>query len=279
MPELPEVETVRRTLEPLVLNLPIVDVEVLYPRILQNVDVGEFQRSLVGSSFESLERRGKYLLFGLSSKRCMVVHLRMTGRLIAASNGDVPLEKHTAFVFRFSDSSELRFSDQRKFATIHLLTWDNLDEIRGLRELGPEPLEDEFTPGLLGEILAGRKAPIKSILLDQRRIAGLGNIYADEALFVAQIHPARPGGDLSWVEIEKLHSAIRAVLIDAVENQGTTFRDYRTGTGTEGSFQNKLQVYGRKGEPCPRCGETLLHQRIGGRTSVFCPVCQGDGSS
>ena len=278
MPELPEVETVRRTLEPLILYLPIVDVEVLYPRILQNVDSVEFQRALIGSRFESLARRGKYLLFGTSSNLCMVVHLRMTGRLIAASSADVPFEKHTAVIFSFSGGSELRFSDQRKFATIHLRPWDRLDEIRGLREMGPEPLDDEFTPGALGEVLSGRKAPIKSLLLDQRRIAGLGNIYADEALFAAKIHPARPGGDLSWAEIENLHAAIRTVLTDAVENQGTTFRDYRTGTGAEGSFQNKLKVYGRKGEPCLRCGEILVHQRIGGRTSVFCPACQGDGT-
>ncbi|KLU40698.1 MAG: bifunctional DNA-formamidopyrimidine glycosylase/DNA-(apurinic or apyrimidinic site) lyase [Limnochordia bacterium] len=275
MPELPEVETVRRTLEPYVLNRPICRVEVLYPRALQDTSPKEFSKALEGSSFVELRRRGKYLLFEVSTGLYMVVHLRMTGRLIVVSSNQVPIEKHTAAIFQFGEGSELRFVDQRKFGTINLLPPERLMDIRGLREMGPEPLGDEFTPRYLARILKGRKAPIKSVLLDQRRIAGLGNIYADEALFAAGIHPERPGGDLTLRETEELFHAVRSVLTDAVANQGTTFRDYRTGTGREGSFQNKLQVYGRKGEPCLRCGQALQHVRIGGRTSVFCPHCQG----
>lgn len=279
MPELPEVETVRRTLEPYVLGRPICDVEILYPRVLQDVSAKEFSRALVGSTFLDLSRRGKYLLFSVCTGLVMVVHLRMTGRLVVVSSGSVPHEKHTSAIFKFADGGELRFIDQRKFGTINLLPPHRLGEVRGLREMGPEPLEDEFTPAYLASILAGRKAPIKSILLDQRRIAGLGNIYADEALFAAGINPKRSGGELTAQEVEDLFHAIRSVLLDAVANQGTTFRDYRTGIGTEGSFQNKLQVYGRKGEPCLRCGTVLVHERIGGRTTHYCPVCQGGGKS
>ena len=185
MPELPEVETVRRTLEPYVLNRPICRVEVLYPRALQDTSPKEFSKALEGSSFVELRRRGKYLLFEVSTGLYMVVHLRMTGRLIVVSSNQVPIEKHTAAIFQFGEGSELRFVDQRKFGTINLLPPERLMDIRGLREMGPEPLGDEFTPRYLARILKGRKAPIKSVLLDQRRIAGLGNIYADEALFAA----------------------------------------------------------------------------------------------
>lgn len=278
MPELPEVETVRRTLEPYVLHDPICQVEVLYPRALQAVSPKEFCRALEGASFEGIRRRGKYLLFDVSTGQVMVVHLRMTGRLVAYS-GAVPLEKHTSAIFRFASGGELRFVDQRKFGTIHLLPPGRLVEVRGLRELGPEPLGEGFTPEYLAGALARRKAPIKSVLLDQSCIAGLGNIYADEALFAAGIHPIRPAAELSPEEVGRLCAAIRSVLVDAVANQGTTFRDYRTGLGAEGSFQNKLQVYGRKGQPCLKCGAVLRHLRIGGRTSVFCPNCQGGGEA
>ncbi|MGI6149240.1 MAG: DNA-formamidopyrimidine glycosylase [Limnochordia bacterium] len=275
MPELPEVETVRRTLEPFVLDRTISRVEVLYPRVLQSISPQKFTLALVGNRFTSLTRRGKYLLFTVSTGLVMVVHLRMTGRLVAMSSSEVPREKHTSAVFTFSAGGELRFIDQRKFGTINLLPPDRLTEVRGLREMGPEPLGDGFTPAYLARVCEGKKAPIKSVLLDQRQIAGLGNIYADESLFAAGIHPMRPAGELRPGEVERLYDAIRTVLTDAVANQGTTFRDYRTGIGTEGSFQNKLQVYGRKGLPCPNCGQTLQHARVGGRTSHFCPHCQG----
>ena len=241
-------------------------------RALQSISPQEFTLALVETAY-ILTRRGKYLLFTVSTGLVMV-HLRMTGGLVAMSSKRVR-EKHTSAVFTFSAGGELRFIDQRKFGTINLLPPDRLTEVRGLREMGPEPLGDGFTPAYLARVCEGKKAPIKSVLLDQRQIAGLGNIYADESLFAAGIHPMRPAGELRPGEVERLYDAIRTVLTDAVANQGTTFRDYRTGIGTEGSFQNKLQVYGRKGLPCPNCGQTLQHARVGGRTSHFCPHCQG----
>lgn len=274
MPELPEVETVRRSLLPYVLNKQIQSVDVHYKRILQDVSVPEFKYGLRDNRFIEIGRRGKYLLFYLESQHIMVVHLRMTGRLIFVSNSQIPLAKHTSVVFAFSEGSALRFEDQRKFATINFLTPDRLHEVRGLREMGPEPLSEEFTLEVFSHILRNRKAAIKGLLLDQRRIAGLGNIYADESLFMAGIHPERPANSLTKKEQERLYTAIRTVLQDAVDNQGTTVRDYRTGYGTEGSFQNKLQIYGKKGQHCPQCGEEVAYKKVVGRTSHFCPTCQ-----
>ncbi len=274
MPELPEVETVRRSLLPNVLNKPIQSVDVHYERILQDASVSEFKHALRSHHFIDIVRRGKYLLFYLESERIMVVHLRMTGRLIYVSNSEIPLEKHTSVVFTFSDGTGLRFEDQRKFATINLLTSDRLHEVRGLREMGPEPLSETFSLEVFSEMLSSRSARIKGLLLDQRRIAGLGNIYADESLFMAGVHPERPANSLTEQEKTRLYSAIRTVLQDAIDNQGTTIRDYRTGYGAEGSFQNKLQIYGKKGGVCPRCGGDLAHKKVVGRTSHFCPNCQ-----
>ncbi|NMB20403.1 MAG: DNA-formamidopyrimidine glycosylase [Firmicutes bacterium] len=274
MPELPEVETVRRSLLPVVLEKSIEKVEIPYPRILQHITVQDFQAQLLGRRFLDLIRRGKYLIFDLEGELELVAHLRMTGRLIYYSDSAIGRAKHTSAIFSFGSLGELRFEDVRKFGTLDLVKEGEYDQIKGLKELGVEPLSKEFTWQLLAEMTKDRSAKIKGLLLDQSKIAGLGNIYVDESLFLAKIHPERTAQSLKQAEIKRLHRAIQEVLAEAIEGQGTTLRDYRTGYGREGSFQNKLQIYGKKGEKCPRCGVDLEHKKVAGRTSHYCPACQ-----
>lgn len=274
MPELPEVETVRRSLLPVVLDKQIETVDVYYERILQNISVTEFQEQLQNNKFLDLTRRGKYLVFSLEGDLELVAHLRMTGRLIFYSDHAIPLAKHTSVVFSLGSAGALRFEDVRKFATLDLVKKGEYSTIKGLHTLGVEPLSNEFSLETFQEMVKNRTAKIKGLLLDQTKIAGIGNIYADESLFQAQVHPERAANSLSKSEVKRLYQAIREVLQDAIDNQGTTFRDYRTGYGQEGSFQNKLQIYGKKGENCPRCGVELEYKKVVGRTTHYCPACQ-----
>lgn len=274
MPELPEVETVRRSLIPVVLQKPIKSVDVYYERILQHIQAQGFRDQLLGRRFLDLSRRGKYLVFQLEGELELVAHLRMTGRLIYYSDSSIARAKHTSVIFGFGSGGELRFEDVRKFATLDLVKAGEYEQIKGLAQLGIEPLSEDFTLRVFQEIIENRTAKIKGLLLDQSKIAGLGNIYADESLFLARIHPERPAHSLKKAETKRLHQAIKGVLAEAIEGQGTTLRDYRTGYGREGSFQNKLQIYGKKGEKCPRCGVDLEHKKVAGRTSHYCPACQ-----
>lgn len=274
MPELPEIETIRRSLLPVVLRKPIESVEILVPRILPHGRAEDFTARLLGRSFLDLKRRGKYLIFSVQGGLELVAHLRMTGRLIYYSDAGIPRSRHASAVFSFRSRDELRFEDLRKFGTLDLVPQGEYQTIHGLYTMGVEPLSEEFTADFFHRLLEGRQTRIKALLLDQKKIAGLGNIYADESLFRAGIHPERSAASLTEAEAERLHAAIQSVLTEAIANQGTTFRDYRTGFGREGSFQNRLQVYGKKGENCPRCGGVLQYKKVGGRTSHFCPTCQ-----
>lgn len=274
MPELPEVEIVRQSLLSVVLHKTIHKVDVYVERILQNRPVEDFRLLLEGSSFEGLSRRGKYLIFHLDNGLELVIHLRMTGSLIYVSDNEIPVEKHTSAIFGFSDGDAMRFEDIRKFATLDLVPQGDYSSIRGLASMGMEPLSEEFTSNVLKEVLKGRSGKIKSLLLDQTKVAGVGNIYADEILFLSRIHPERPASSLKPREIIHLHQAIVTVLEEAIVWQGTTIRNYRTAYGQKGEFQNKLQIYGKKGENCPRCGVNLEHKKVAGRTSHFCPKCQ-----
>lgn len=274
MPELPEVETVRRSLLPVVIDKPIETIEVSYDKILQHIAPEAFREKLRGRRFLDITRRGKYLIFHIDQPLDMVAHLRMTGRLVFYSNSDIPREKHTSVIFTFTSGGDLRFEDVRKFGTIDLVPRGEYGQVKGLASLGVEPLSEDFTVKFLQELTAQSGAMIKGLLLDQSKIAGLGNIYADESLFMAGIHPERQGSSLGEAEVEKLHGAIQEVLAEAIKGQGTTLRDYRTGYGRQGSFQNKLQVYGKKGEKCPRCGVDLEYKKVAGRTSHYCPACQ-----
>ena len=274
MPELPEVETVRQSITPHIINKTIVEVQIHYAKVLPKNNIEQFTRSVQSDKIIDIQRRGKYLLFLMESGFWMIIHLRMTGRLLYYKNSDAQLAKHTSAVFTFTDKSQLRFMDQRKFGTIYFLPELDLPTITGLYTIGPEPLSLEFTPQVLQKALASSGVKIKGFLLDQKRLAGLGNIYADEVLFRAKIHPAKPACQLSEEEIIALHESVQRVLQEAIDHHGTTIKDYRTGSGTKGEFQNYLQVYGQTKQPCAICSETILRMRIAGRSSHYCPSCQ-----
>ncbi|WP_374711903.1 bifunctional DNA-formamidopyrimidine glycosylase/DNA-(apurinic or apyrimidinic site) lyase [Symbiobacterium terraclitae] len=272
MPELPEVETVRRTLYPRVVGRRIERVEVLTRRQIYYPDADTFVAELEGATFTDIGRRGKYLLFSLGPA-LLVAHLRMSGHLYVTEPGR-SRTKHLHVVFHLDDGMELRYDDQRKFGGFHLLGPDRQGMPPGLANLGPEPLSDEFTPEALAAALAGRRTPVKAALLNQALVAGLGNIYADEALFCARIHPARQAASLAPDEVVRLHGCIRRVLTAAVEKRGTTFSLYRDGEGNEGDMYDELQVFDRTGQPCPICATPIVKVVVAQRGTHFCPRCQ-----
>ncbi len=271
MPELPEVETIRRDLAPRLLGRTITRVEVPVDRVpvIKGIDEADFRERLVGSEVQAVERRGKFLAFHLRSGDHLVVHLRMTGALLHRQPSDPP-DRYVRAILSLDDGSEVRFSDLRKFGGLWLV--EDLSEV--LDGLGPEPLGDSFTEEMLAVILAGRKAPVKAVILDQRRLAGIGNIYADEALYEAGIDPRRLGGDLTPDEVSRLYRAIRQVLEAGVESRGASFRDYIDADGREGSMQLYVKVFRRTGKPCYRCGAPIERVKVGGRSTHFCPKCQ-----
>lgn len=285
MPELPEVETIRRTLAPRVTGKIIGSVQVLEPRLLRYAP-GLSPERLAGTvrsrRLAAPRRRGKYLLLPLvPGPECLLIHLGMTGRLLAVPAADGPSVpgrpafEHLALRLDIEDGGTgLQLIDPRKFAFLDLIRPGCYDGPPGFTSLGPEPLSSAWTAEQLAASLKKRRAPIKSVLLDQRVVAGLGNIYTDEALFRAGLHPAREAGELGKEEVDRLYTAIREVLTEAIEAGGTTFRDYRDAEGRMGEFVRQLQVYGREGKPCPVCGISIERLRVGGRSARFCPRCQ-----
>ncbi len=274
MPELPEVETVRRGVEPAVTGRTVRAVRFTPQgeRLLQGISPTEFSDYLIGRRFEALNRRGKYLVFVLDDGRFLIAHLRMTGRLEVEPTGTEEGQFFRAAI-TLDDGNELRWRDVRRFGT-----WEVAGDLSALLcKLGPEPLEDDYLPSVLSAALTGRHAPIKSVLLDQRRVAGMGNIYVDEALHRAQIHPRRPAGSLSEAEVLALHAAMREVLQKGIHNSGTTLRDYVNAYGQEGRNQEHLNVYQRTGLPCHRCGTGVSRIVVAGRGTHFCPDCQPAG--
>jgi formamidopyrimidine-DNA glycosylase len=273
VPELPEVETVRVSLEPAVVGRRFERVEITDPRLTRPLDPQEVSAELNGEVVQALERRGKYLIFRFRSGRVLLIHLRMTGTLGHHRNGGLEDDPHRRAVVTLDDGSDVTYRDVRRFGTWLLL--DPGEETEYLtRRLGEEPLGERFTTDSLAARLANRRAPIKAAILDQRAAAGMGNIYADEALWRARIHPLTPAGELARPEIRRLQRAIRDALRAGIARQGTTLRDYRTPTGARGSMQEELRVYGREGEPCLRCGTAVAKTRIAGRGTYYCPSCQ-----
>ena len=271
MPELPEVETVRRQLEPLIRGRRIADFELApgAERLLRGASQDAVRAQLRGRSFGSVDRRGKYLGLHLDDERCCVVHLRMTGSL-RFREPDAPDEPFTRAVFQLADGYQLRFVDIRKFGTI-----DVVDEMAdALPELGPEPLGNEFSVDALRDALSGRTIALKAALLDQRNIAGIGNIYADEALFIARLHPEVPAGALRPNERAALHTAIREVLEEGVAHGGASFRDYTDTAGEEGEQQYYVRVFRRTDQPCDKCATPIRRTIVGGRATHWCPKCQ-----
>ncbi|MCG0277759.1 MAG: DNA-formamidopyrimidine glycosylase [Thermanaeromonas sp.] len=274
MPELPEVETVRRTLEPLLKGRAITEARVLHPSVVRGPEVHEFSSLLPEKKVIALERRGKYLLWSLSEGYTLIWHLGMTGRLLWVERPEGALEPHTHVIITFSNGGQVRFVDVRRFGRCYLGHTEEVLREVGVKDLGVEPLSPEFTVERLAQMTRSTKRRIKEVLMDQHCIAGLGNIYSDEALFQAGLHPLRPASSLSEEEIERLHRAIRGVLEAGISHGGTSFRDYVNGLGQRGNHQDYLAVYGKKGEPCPRCGKAIETLKVGGRTSYFCSRCQ-----
>jgi formamidopyrimidine-DNA glycosylase len=273
MPELPEVETVARTLNELVAGKTIRAVTVRLPRIIRRPEEPEaFAAALEGRTIKSIHRRGKFLRFVLDDL-VLVSHLRMEGRY-GVCPSDEPVEKHTHVLFHLTDGTDLRYRDVRQFGTMHLFRPGEEFEQPPLSKLGLEPLEDGFTVEALRRLLRRRKAPIKPLLLNQAYVAGLGNIYVDESLHKAGIHPERPASSLRPAEWTRLHEAIRATLREAVDAGGSSVRSYVNGQGEMGMFQLRLHVYGREGEPCRTCGTAIVKTVLGGRGTHVCPVCQ-----
>jgi formamidopyrimidine-DNA glycosylase len=274
MPELPEVETVRARLEPKLVGRRLTDVEITDPRLTRPLDPAEVAAELVGERVAALQRRGKYLVVRFESGRVLLIHFRMTGQLLHANGGSFPADDaHRRAVVRLDDGSDVVYRDVRRFGTWLLVEPGELDSYLSDR-VGREPLASAFTAKRLGETVARRRAPIKAVLLDQRRLAGVGNIYADEALWRAQLHPLRPAGELDSADIAALHRGIRAALRAGIARQGASLRDYRTPDGARGRMQEEFKVYGREGEPCDRCGTPIEKIRAAGRGTWYCPFCQ-----
>jgi formamidopyrimidine-DNA glycosylase len=273
VPELPEVETVRSRLEPALSGRRLERVEILDERLTRPFDPAAVAAQLEGERVAAVERRGKYLIVRFDSGRVLLVHLRMTGSLLAARRNGLPKDPYRRAVVRLDDGSDVAFRDVRRFGTWLVLEPGELDEYLAAR-LGDEPLARAFSAAKLGRRLAGRRAPLKALLLDQRVVAGVGNIYADEALWYARLNPLRPGGSLAPDELRDLLRGIRRALRKGIERQGASLRDYSTPDGERGGMQDEFAVYGRAGEPCSRCGTPIEKTRAGGRGTWFCPGCQ-----
>jgi len=273
MPELPEVETIRLALEPHLVGRRFERVAIDDTRLVRPFEPAAVAAELEGERVSAVERRGKYLIVRFESGRALLIHLRMTGGLRHAAAGSLQEDPHRRAVVKLDDGSDVAYRDVRRFGTWLLLEADELGPYLAQR-LGGEPLERTFTARRLGERLAGRSAPVKAALLDQRTVAGLGNIYVDEALWRARIHPLRPAGTITPEELPPLTRAIKDALRTGIARQGASLRDYSTPDGRRGRMQERFRVYGREGEPCTRCGTPIDKIRVAGRGTWYCPNCQ-----
>ncbi len=271
MPELPEVETIRRDLEPLVVGRTIthVDVDPATIPLLVGAPIEILRENIVGRTIIEMGRRGKYLMLSLDDGKVFVIHLRMTGRLVWRKR-DADPEKFQRAVIEFENGYDLRWADLRKFGTwrLHNSTAEVIDK------LGPEPIDDSLTLKEFRSRLANRTAPVKAVLLDQRRFAGLGNIYVDEALFEAGIRPDTPAGEVTPPATKRLFASARSVLERGIENRGASFKDYVDGQGEQGTQHMHVKVFRRTGKPCYTCGSEIKRTVVGGRATHFCPKCQ-----
>jgi formamidopyrimidine-DNA glycosylase len=270
MPELPEVETVRLQLEPELERRRIERLEVLDARWSRPVAPAVLEAAVSGRAIAGLGRRGKYLLLELDGSQTLVMHLRMTGNLVIDERS--ASERHLRARFLLEDGRELWFTDPRRFGEAFLV--DDAVLPARFERLGVEPLSAEFTSEALGEQAAGRTAPLKSFLLDQSRVAGIGNIYADEALYRARLHPLSPAGSMRPEHHQALRDGVVAALEAGLERGGASIDDYRDGRGDRGTMQDEFLVHTREGEPCPSCGGPIARIVVGGRSTYYCPDCQ-----
>jgi len=266
MPELPEVETIKNELYGNVVGRRIVSITIDDPRPIQN-PLEEFTKGVSGQRIEELYRRGKYLIFKLSNGKFMIIHLRMTGAVLVNPRN---AGKYARVLFGLDNNSEMVFTDRRRLGVIRLT--DNISDLE--KKLGPEPLIEAFSAAVLAQRLKGRHAPIKAVLLDQKVIAGVGNMYADEALFAARIHPLREAGDLNRRETGKLYEAIVSVLSAAVASKGASVDTYQRPDGAKGTAHENFKVAHQRGARCPRCGGNVERIMVRGRGTYLCPKCQ-----
>jgi formamidopyrimidine-DNA glycosylase len=273
VPELPEVETLRGDAERLLVGRRIVVADLLVPTVLREPTPTAFVVALRGAVIAGAERRAKYLLLDVDDDRVLALQLAIYGQLILCPS-NAPREPETLLVLDLDDGSEVHLHDGSSYTRIWLVPRDRLHAALRLDALGPEPLDPAFTLDVLRERLGGRRARLKGLLLDQHVIAGLGNIYVDEALWRAGLHPARTASSLSEGELAALHEAIRGVLTEAIEHRGTTFHTYRDLLGEKGHHQDALAVFHRQGKPCPRCGNPVQRTSLASRDTHLCPTCQ-----
>jgi formamidopyrimidine-DNA glycosylase len=272
MPELPEVETVRSMLDPILVGRRLQQVEIMDERLTRPFDPAGVAAALEGQRVLAVGRRGKYLVLRFESGSSLLVHLRMTGGFRRADDANAT-GSHVRAVLTLDDGTRVAYRDVRRFGTWLLVEPTEFEGYLAAR-VGAEPLERGFGPAALAARLAGRRAPVKAAILDQRTVAGLGNIYADEALWRARVHPLRPAGELTPEEVRQLHRAVRRALEIGIARQGATLRDYAQPDGRRGSMQLEFRVYGRDGEPCLRCATPIEKTRVGGRGTWYCPSCQ-----
>ena len=278
MPELPEVETVRRGLQRRLKGKVIEGVDVRETRLRYPVDAPRLKRELAGRRVKELKRRAKYLLILLEAEgdreeAFLIIHLGMSGRIYFSASEEVP-RPHTHLIFSLGDGRELHFCDPRRFGLVDLVSSSRLEADRRFTHLGPAPLSRECTAGYFFECSRKLRQPVKNFLMDSRRVVGVGNIYASEALFLAGVHPLRAAGRISLQRWERISSAVKEVLSEAIRQGGTTLNDFQGPDGTAGYFQVRLGVYGREGEECPGCGAAVKKKVLAGRSTFYCPRCQ-----
>jgi len=275
MPELPEVETVVKGLRPLITDKIVTAVEIREENMIAfpKADIEAFTDSLVGSKIEAINRRGKYIIIELSQDKNMVIHLRMTGKLLVKEVKEFR-DKHTHVIFSLNDGQEIRFNNIRKFGRVYLIDKNHPEQAGGLADLGPEPLSDELTVEDFKKLFENRRALMKSLLLNQHFIAGIGNIYADEILFRSGVRPDRTADTLTEMEKEAVYHNMREILKKGIIYGGTSFSDYVNAFGEKGSFQEELRVHQRQGEECYECGSIIEKIKVSGRSTYFCPQCQ-----
>jgi formamidopyrimidine-DNA glycosylase len=272
VPELPEVETIARDVRPHLVGATIRSIHVSKPDILRGIGRRAFERSLTGRRVTEVSRRAKHVVIVLDDGRRVVIQPRMTGSLLVTDAAG-PADRYVAIAVALSTGRRLNYRDVRRLGAVHLLS--AAEWRRYTARIGPEPLEPAFTAARLAAALAGGRLAVKKALMDQRRLAGVGNIYANEALWSAGIDPSRESRTVTAAETRRLHRALRAILRRAIRRRGTTVRDYRTGTGEPGAYQSRLNVYGRASRPCRRCGRrVVLTHAIDARATYFCPGCQ-----
>lgn len=271
MPEIAEVETVRNTLKSMILNKKIVDVNIIYPKIIES-DINDFKDILIGRKFIDIDRIGKWLMFDLNDYY-LLSHLRMEGKYFVKKSTD-EIIKHEHIIISFDDGTDLRYHDTRKFGRMNLVKKIDIDKVGAIKKQGIEANSEKLTKEYLYEKIHKKNIPIKSLLLDQTIISGLGNIYANEVMFDARINPSRLGKDISLKECDLIVKASKKIIDAAIKDGGTTIKSYTSSLGVTGRFQQHLMVHKREGEECKVCGTLIENIKIGGRSTYFCPKCQ-----